>query len=130
MRSLYREDSAVLAWWGARGECESAISRLERERLLPRKSAAAARGRLARFAATWHEVQPLEMLRDSALRLLRVHDLRAADALQLAAGVAAAEGRPAVLAFVCLDERLGAAAEREGFAVIGTEVASVRRRRR
>lgn len=130
MRSLYRVDSAVLAWWGARVECESAISRLERERLLQRKSAAAARGRLARFAATWHEVQPLDVLRDSALRLLRVHDLRAADALQLAAGVAAAEGRPAALAFVCLDERLGAAAEREGFAVIGTEVASVRRRRR
>jgi hypothetical protein len=31
MRALYRLDSGVLAWWGALVECESAISRLERE---------------------------------------------------------------------------------------------------
>ncbi len=49
--------------------------------------------------------------RDSAKRFLRVHDLRAADALQLAA-----ESRPSTLAFVCLDARLLDAAQREGFA--------------
>jgi len=119
LRSLYRADSSVLAWWGARVECESAISRLEREGRLQPRSARAVRQRLTRFAATWHEVQPSSPLRDDAGRMLRVHDLRAADALQLAAGVAAAEGRPATLSFVCLDERLSAAAEREGFPVIG-----------
>ena len=118
MRSLYRSDSGVLAWWGARVECESAISRLEREGRLKRGSASAARRRLALFASTWHEVQPSELLRDNACRLLRVHDLRAADSLQLAAGLAAAEGRPATLAFVCLDQRLAATAEREGFPVV------------
>lgn len=119
MRALYRADSGVLAWWGARIECESAISRLEREELLKRKSAATARSRLDRFAATWQEVQPTDPLREAARRLLRVHDLRAADALQLAAGLAAAEGRPATLAFVCLDTRLALAAEREGFEIVG-----------
>jgi predicted nucleic acid-binding protein len=99
-------------------ECESAISRLEREGHLQQRSAKAARQRLALFAATWHEVQPSDLLRDQACRLLRVHDLRAADALQLAAGMAAAEGRPPTLPFVCLDQRLAAGAEREGFAVI------------
>lgn len=115
MRALYRADAGVLAWWGTRVECESAIARLERDRMLRPRSAAAARDRLDRFAATWQEVQPSELLREQALRFLRVHELRAADALQLAAGVAAAEGRPATLAFVCLDDRLIAAAEREGF---------------
>jgi hypothetical protein len=124
MRSLYRSDAGVLAWWGARVECESAVSRLEREGLLQRRSAALARGRLDRFAATWQEVQPSEPLRDAARRLLRVHDLRAADALQLAAGLAAAEGRPMTLTFVCLDDRLGAAAEREGFPVLGATARS------
>lgn len=119
MRALYRSDSAILAWWGTRVECESAVSRLEREGLLRRRSAAAARERLDRFAATWHEVQPAETLRDGARRLLRVHDLRAADALQLAAALSAAEARPATLPFVCLDDRLAAAAEREGFPLIG-----------
>ena len=90
MRSLYRSDPGVLAWWGAAVECESAISRLEREGLLRRRPAAAARARLDRFAATWHEVQPSEPLRENARRFLRVHDLRPADALQLAAASAAA----------------------------------------
>jgi len=119
MRALYRSDTGVLAWWGARVECESALSRLERDGLLRRRSASKARGRLDRFAATWQEVQPSELLRDAARRLLRVHELRAADALQLAAAGAASEGRPMTLAVVCLDERLGAAAEREGFPVLG-----------
>ena len=121
MRSLYRSDSGVLAWWGARIECESAIARLERDGLLKRGSALAARSRLDRFAATWQEVQPTDPLRESARRFLRVHDLRAADAMQLAAGLAAAEGRPTTLAFVCLDTRLGAAAEREGFPLLGVD---------
>lgn len=119
MRALYRKDASVLAWWGARIECESALSRLEREGRLKRRSAGAARGRLDRFAATWQEVQPVEAVRESARRLLRVHDLRAADALQLAAALAAAEGRPASLQVVCLDDRLGAAAEREGLPLLG-----------
>jgi uncharacterized protein len=118
MRSLYRADASILAFWATRVECESAISRLEREGGLQKRSAAAARARLDRFAATWHEVQPLDALGDNARRLLRVHELRAADALQLAAALAAAEGRPAGLALVSLDDRLAGAAEREGFPVV------------
>ena len=45
-----------------------------------------------------------------------VHDLRTADALQLAAAVYVAEARPSTLEFVSLDHRLLAAARREGFA--------------
>jgi hypothetical protein len=40
-------------------------------------------------------------------------------ALQLAAAVLAAENHPAALEFVCLDSRLGVAAQREGFPVRG-----------
>lgn len=47
--------------------------------------------------------------------IARRHDLRAADALQLAAAFFAAEGRPPALEFVCLDDRLADAARREGF---------------
>jgi hypothetical protein len=54
---------------------------------------------------------------EMARRLLRVHPLRAADSLQLAAAVLASEGRPSTLEFVCLDDRLGIAAQREGFRV-------------
>jgi len=64
----------------------------------------------------WHEVQPVEAVRRTAMRLLRVHNLRAADSLQLAAALTACEGNPASLPFVCLDQRLRLAAERRGFA--------------
>jgi len=42
-------------------------------------------------------------------------DLRTADALQLAAEFFAAEARPSTLEFISLDDRLVAAARREGF---------------
>jgi predicted nucleic acid-binding protein len=52
------------------------------------------------------------------VRFLRVHPLRAADALQLAAAFMAAERRPASLQVVTLDERLADAARKEGFALV------------
>jgi predicted nucleic acid-binding protein len=54
---------------------------------------------------------------EAAIRFLRVHSLHAADALQLAAGFLAAERRPASAEIVTLDDRLAAAARKEGFAV-------------
>jgi hypothetical protein len=46
--------------------------------------------------------------------------MRAAESLQLAAALTAAEGNPASLPCVCLDQRLSLAAEREGFRVLGS----------
>jgi predicted nucleic acid-binding protein len=65
------------------------------------------------------EVQPSEEVRQTALRLVRVHDLRAADSLQLAAALVWARHVATGLEFVCLDTKLGAAAEKEGFSVAG-----------
>ncbi len=61
----------------------------------------------------------LDGVRLIAQRLLRLHPLRAADSLQLAAALLACEHRPQGWQFVCLDARLSLAAEREGFNVIG-----------
>ncbi|MHC4974262.1 MAG: hypothetical protein ACYTG3_18225 [Planctomycetota bacterium] len=51
-------------------------------------------------------------------RLLGIHNLRAADALQLGAALAAASDDPTAWELVCLDECLARAARREGFAVV------------
>jgi predicted nucleic acid-binding protein len=59
-------------------------------------------------------VQPTERLRKLAERLLRAHQLRAADALQLAAMVQVGGEQPDELEVVCFDERLAAAALGEG----------------
>jgi len=54
-----------------------------------------------------------------AIRLLRLHPLRAADAQQLAAALVLSDFEPRTLPFVTLDGQLAAAARREGFEVLG-----------
>ena len=51
-------------------------------------------------------------------RLLRLHPLRTADSLQLAAALIATNHQPQKLSFVCNDARLSNAARKEGFTVI------------
>jgi predicted nucleic acid-binding protein len=111
-------DPEMLVWWGTPVECASAIARREREAMLDLTEATGAFDRLRALASAWHEVVPSEAVRTTAQRLLRVHPLRAADSLQLAAAIVAAEGEAASLEFLCLDERLNAAATREGFPVL------------
>ena len=115
MRRRYADDPVMVAWWATEIECTSAIARRQRVGQLPEDIAAEGFVRLHALRAGWHEVEPGEELRESAKRLLRVHDLRTADALQLAAAVFIAEARPSTLEFVSLDDRLLTAARREGF---------------
>jgi uncharacterized protein len=118
LQALARRDSDMLVWWGSQVECVSALARLERGDLLDRKGAALAFDRLKQLADGWHEIEPSEIARETALRFLRVHPLRAADALQLAAAFLAAERRPSSLQVVTLDERLADAARKEGFELV------------
>ena len=118
LQALARRDPDMLVWWGSQLECASALARLERDSLLDRKAAALAFDRLKQLSGGWHEIEPSEIVRENALRFLRVHPLRAADALQLAAAFLAAELRPSSLEVVTLDERLGDAARKEGFELI------------
>jgi len=119
MRRLFEDDREVLVWWAARVECASALARRVREGRLVRKDAVLAEQRLRRLSQVWAEVAPTEPVRTAAQRLLRVHPLRAADALQLAAAVVASEQQAASLELITLDDRLAEAAEREGFIVVG-----------
>ena len=117
-RAAYRADPEILVWWATEVECVSAVTRLERGGGLESGDVQAALERLDALSMSWADVQPGPRVREIAVRLLRVHSLRAADALQLAAATAAAEERPSTLAFVTLDDRLAAAADREGFPVV------------
>ena len=115
--ALVNEDPEVAIWWATPVECASALARLEREAALTPADAADAFRRLDLLARSWFEIEPHDELREVARRLLRVHPLRAADALQLAAAYLAAERRPPTLEVVTLDERLRLAALKEGFRV-------------
>jgi len=117
----FERDPHLVVWWGTEVECVSAVTRRERDGALDGQSVVRALDRLDRMSLEWTQVEPAQRVRQVACRLLRVHPLRAADALQLAAAIAATEGQPASLPFVTLDDRLAKAAEREGFEVVRPE---------
>lgn len=114
---ILEQDPTMLVWWGTPVECTSAMSRREREGALGRDETRQCLDRLRYLKGGWQEILPSSALRDVAERLLRVHPLRAADSLQLAAAIVAAEREPASLELVSLDERLNDAAAREGFRI-------------
>jgi hypothetical protein len=118
LRALAARDPDMLVWWASAVECVSALARRERAALLDVQSVTRALDRLNRLTNVWTEVEPSEIVRETAVRLLRVHPLRAADALQLAAAFVAAEHRPASLQLITLDARLADAARKEGFSVV------------
>jgi len=118
VRALLAEDPEVVTWWGTPVECASAFARLRREGALAESDEAALAHQLEGLRRVWYEMTPGDHLRAQALRILRVHPLRAADALQLAAALEWS-GSPGSGSMVTFDERLGSAAEREGFSVLG-----------
>ena len=115
---LLGADPRPAIWWATPVECQSALFRRHRERPLPGGSIDDALGRLTALIDDAYVITPTLALRERAGRLLRSHVLRAGDALQLAAALAWTEDTPAGEPFVCLDDRLRAAATREGFATL------------
>jgi len=93
-RATVRRDPAIVTWWGSRIECASALNRLERDGRFKGDGLDRSLDQLALLADSWIEIEPLEQVRRRAIRLLRLHPLRAADALQLAAALTAAGEDP------------------------------------
>jgi predicted nucleic acid-binding protein len=116
LRSLVA--GGMVAWSVSVVEIASAIERRTREGRLTTSQRDTARAASRELAAAWTEVSALDAVRDRAVRLVATHPLRAADAMQLGAALVAVADRPDGHAFVCTDDRLRAAAAREGFAVL------------
>lgn len=117
LRAFAREDRDLHVWWATELECLSAIGRREREGADADRIQTALR-QLALLASRWDEVVPGLAVREIAQRLLRVHPVRAADALQLAAAIVLADQNPASVEFLSVDDRLRDAASREGFRIL------------
>jgi predicted nucleic acid-binding protein len=115
---LFDGDQTPVIWWCSPVECRSALARLARERAVARERIEAAGDRLRSVRVRSREIGPTEDVRSRAMRLLAVHNLRAGDAIQLAAALTWCEEQTAGEAFVCLDKRLRHAARREGFSVL------------
>ena len=115
---VFVADPVLVVSWMTAVECASAIARAEHDNLLTQAEATQAFARLDELSLAWREVEPSASVRDVARRLLRVHRLRAADALQLASATLASERQPSSLTIVTLDDRLEGAALKEGFVVL------------
>jgi predicted nucleic acid-binding protein len=114
-----REDAGVVVWTLTRVELLSALARRRRQEPGAARRLQAARRDLLAAWDRWSEVTAVDLVRRYAERLVESHPLRAADALQVGAALAAAEDDPAGLDFVTLDRQQALAAEREGFRVLG-----------
>jgi predicted nucleic acid-binding protein len=69
----------------------------------------------ADLSQSWRVVEPSNPLRAGAAQLVNRYDLRAADALQLAAALEWCEGIPQDRVFLAADQRLREAAVLSGF---------------
>ena len=114
----YRADHQIAIWTLTPVEVVSAIHRLLRMRTLEPRVAREAEARVVELATTASMIVDVNAVKATAVRLLRLHPLRAADALQLGAALQWAESNPAGRVFHTLDDRLGEAALREGFDVL------------
>jgi predicted nucleic acid-binding protein len=118
VQDLVRQDGDLVAWWGALIEGYSALARLRGEQVLTGEEELQSRQVFLRLSSQWTEVRPSNLVRDQASRVLLLHPLRAADALQLAAALVWAGSQIPSLEFVCLDQRLREAAARVVFQFI------------
>jgi hypothetical protein len=117
--ALLETDPEIAAWWGSPVECASAAARLRRDAALSVAEENRVLSGVDLLRSSYHEIQAGAELQRIAMRVLRLHALRAADALQLAAAIAWAGSPPFEDAeLVTLDERLAEAAVLEGFRVL------------
>jgi uncharacterized protein len=109
---------APVVWWGSPVEVASAIFRLHRGGDLTDAGMQGALARLLLLSRSWREILPTIQIRDSAIRCLEVHPLRAANSLQLASALIWCDQRPARRHFICADQRLAVAARSAGFTLL------------
>lgn len=115
VKSVLLFDPEIVIWWATPVECAGALARRRREGSLQESGLRGAQDRLDHLLENAYEIEAMEDVRARAQRLLSVHRLRAADALQLAAALVWCRELPRGVGFVCLDDRLCGAAVREGF---------------
>ena len=118
VRDLLSRDTDVLIWTMTGVELLSALGRLGRlsdglQDLLP-----AMRAQAQDLVARCVLVADVDGVRRRAERLVGVHPLASADALQLGAALTAADDGPERLDMVTLDTQLARCAQLEGFRVI------------
>lgn len=114
-RGLLEGRSPMVAWLLSATEIHSALCRKYREGEIAEGDLFAARTRRDRLLESLIIVRDITEAMRRADRLLLVHPLRAADALQLGAALLACDDDSSPHQLITFDHRLAAAARKEGF---------------
>ena len=109
------QDPEIVIWTLTPVEIVSPLRRLVRSGQLGEDDANRAESLLIELAKRCHLILDVELVKAIACLVLRVHSLRAADALQLAAALAWAGSNTQGSVLYTFDQQLAVAARREGF---------------
>lgn len=112
--ALYRS-YGVVVWWTTPVEIASALRRLVRLKQLTPDEWTVSRRLALELAESWGVIHPSNSLRAGAVQLVDRYDLKAADALQLAAALEWCEKIPQGKVFLAADQKLREAAVLSGF---------------
>ena len=115
--SAFQTDKEIMVWTMSKVEVFSALCRSFRENTLTEGTFELAKKRMTDLFDIAFEIVSISKVKERALRLLQVHTLKAADALQLASVLVATQEVTSKLPIMCFDEKLKQAAKLEGFAI-------------
>jgi hypothetical protein len=117
-RDLISSDAEVAVWIMTSVELLSAVARLVRAADGLEDLAPGLRSDVLQLTSRVSTVADVDAVRRRAERLVSMHPLSAAEAMQLAAALVACGDRPELLPFVTLDRPLARSAQLEGFQVV------------
>jgi predicted nucleic acid-binding protein len=112
---VFYKSYEVVIWWATPVEIASALARLLRMKQLNARDWEQSRRLAGDLANTWSVIQPADVVKARAMQFVQSYDLRAADALQLAAAMEWCEGEPGGRTFLAADVKLREAAALSGF---------------
>jgi len=115
--SAFQTDKEIMVWTMSKVEVFSALCRSFRENTLTEGTFELAKKRMTDLFDIAFEIASISKVKERALRLLQVHTLKTADALQLASVLVATQEVTSKLPIMCFDEKLKQAAKLEGFAI-------------
>lgn len=111
------EHCQVVAWWATEVEIVSGLARLKRMGQISEGQFLDGKRLAKDIVRAWIAVDSPPRIAEETCELLEHHQLRAADALQLAVSLEACGHRPRGNVFVTADRKLGEAARQCGYSI-------------